>query len=80
MSSTEQQPTTPAARRNQKIILQFGGRTASLREWARLTGKSYHTLYSRFQINPDPAHVFRGVDVDGEAPATQTGENATNSV
>lgn len=79
MSSTEQ-PITHATRRNQKIILQFGGRTASLREWARLTGKSYHTLYSRFQINPDPVHVFKGINVDEAVPVAQTGENAATSV
>lgn len=51
--------TVTRATKNQKISLTFNGETKSLREWAVITGKPYHTLYSRFKANPTAEHVFK---------------------
>jgi len=58
--------TVTRATKNQKISLTFNGETKSLREWAVITGKPYHTLYSRFKANPTAAHVFKDCVITSE--------------
>jgi hypothetical protein len=50
--------------KNQKIVLTYQGQTRTLREWAQFVQKPYHTLYSRFKVNSDPNHVFKGITVN----------------
>jgi hypothetical protein len=55
--------TVVPATKNQKIVITYAGHTLTLREWAQRVNRPYHTLYSRFKVNPDPVHIFKNIGV-----------------